>query len=267
MPASGHILIIDDEASLRQTFTRILRQAGWDVTTAESGPDALQRLAASPYDLAYLDIRLPGMDGVQVLKEIHRLYPQLPVVLFTAHASLQTAVEAIRLGATDYLTKPIDPDTLIARTRTILAEQETLKRRKDIEAQIVSLQAELKALNSPDSALAAGRSTAPEPSDRFLKRGTLILDLHARRATFGERVLPLPPAAFDYLVVLARHAPDVVEYQTLVSEAQGYESDWRQAQELAKWHIHELRDALEPDPRQPLHVLNVRGTGYRLVVD
>jgi DNA-binding response OmpR family regulator len=68
-------------------------------------------------------------------------------------------------------------------------------------------------------------------------------------------------------VVLARHAPDVVEYQTLVNEAQGYESDWRQAQELAKWHIHELRDALEPDSRQPQHVLNVRGTGYRLVVD
>jgi DNA-binding response OmpR family regulator len=265
MPSSGHILIIDDEASLRQTFTRILRNAGWDVTTAEDGPQALQRLAAGPYDLAYLDIHLPGMDGVQVLKEVHRLYPQLPVILFTGHASLQTAVEAIRLGATDYLTKPIDPDALIARTRTILAEQAGRKRKKEIEAQIAALQSELKSLDDgvPPEAARAGT----EASDRFLKRGTLILDLHARRATFGERVLALPPAAFDYLVALARHAPDVVEYQTLVGEAQGYESDWRQAQELVKWHIHELRDALEPDPRQPRYVLNVRGTGYRLVVD
>jgi len=109
--------------------------------------------------------------------------------------------------------------------------------------------------------------TPPSGGDRFLKRGGLILDLQSRRAILGERVLALPPAAFDYLVVLIRHAPDVVQYQTLVAEAQGYQTDRREAQELAKWHIHELREALEPDPREPQHVLNVRGVGYRLVVD
>ena len=67
--------------------------------------------------------------------------------------------------------------------------------------------------------------------------------------------------------MLARHTPDVVDYQTLVTEAQGYQIDRRQAQELAKWHIHELREALEPNPDEPRHVLNVRGTGYRLVAD
>ena len=103
--------------------------------------------------------------------------------------------------------------------------------------------------------------------ERFLKRGPLILDLQSRRATMGERVLALPPAAFDYLVVLLRHAPDVVQYQTLVAEAQGYQTDRREAQELSKWHIHELREALEPTPSEPRHVLNVRGVGYRLVVD
>ena len=267
MATSGHILIIDDEPGLRQTFTRILRNAGWEVTTAENGPEGLQRLTGSAFDLVYLDIHLPGgMDGLQVLQEVHRQLPQLPVVLFTGRASLQTAVEAIRLGAIDYLTKPVDPETLIARTREILAGQATEKRRQEIHAQLASLQAELQRLDSPAAAAPAPRPAA-EGVDRFLKRGTLILDLHARRSTFGDRALNLPPAAFDYLVVLARHAPDVVEYQTLVGEAQGYESDWRQAQELAKWHIHELRDELEPDPRTPRHVLNVRGQGYRLVVD
>jgi DNA-binding response OmpR family regulator len=205
------------------------------------------------------------MDGLQVLKEIHQLYPQLPVVLFTAHASLQSAMEAVRLGATDYLLKPIDPETLIARTRVILTEQIVERRRREIRAQIEILQRELKALE--ENAAPPPAVVPPPPGDRFLKCGQLILDLQGRRVTFGERVLSVPPSAFDYLVVLARHAPDIVDYQTLVAEAQGYPSDRRGAQELAKWHIHELRSALEADPREPQHVLNLRGVGYRLVVD
>ncbi len=265
MTVSGHILIIDDEASLRHTLTRILKQTGWEVTTAADGPEALERLAAGSYSLAFLDIHLPGMDGLQVLKEIHRLYPTLPVILFTAHASLESAVEAVRLGAIDYLIKPVDPDTLVARTRVVLEEQAVERRRREIQEQIEALQAELKRL---DLNLAPPAVPAPPAGgDRFLKRGKLILDLQSRRATLGDRVLALPPAAFDYLVALLRHAPDVVLYQTLVAEAQGYQTDRREAQELAKWHIHELREALEPKPSEPQHVLNVRGVGYRLVVD
>jgi len=265
MSLSGSILIIDDEVALCQTLTRILRQAGWEATAALDGTEALQRLAASPYDLAYLDLHLPGANGLEVLKQIHQLQPQLPVILFTAHASLQSAIEAMRLGATDYLIKPVTPETLIARTRTVLSERAGQRRRREIQEQIEALQAELVALDTATAPPPA--PTAALPSERFLKRGHLTLDLQARRATFGDEEPALPPAAFDYLVVLARHAPDVVDYQTLVTEAQGYQIDRRQAQELAKWHIHELREALEPDPEQPRHILNMRGTGYRLVVD
>ena len=266
MTLSGTILIIDDEPSLRQTLTHVLKQAGCDAVAVADGAAALQRLASAVYDLIYLDIHLPGMDGLQVLKEVHRLYPQLPVVLFTAHASLQSAMEAVRLGATDYLTKPVDPETLIARTRVILAEQATEKRRREIHAQIEALQAELKALDQP-APPPESLPITPPPGGRFLKSGPLIIDLQARRATFGDRVLTIPPAAFDYLVVLARHTPDVVDYQALVAEAQGYRTDRRGAQELAKWHIHELRSALELDPREPRHIVNIRGVGYRLVAD
>lgn len=264
MTLSGSILIIDDEVTLCQTFTRILRQAGCEATAALDGKEALQRLATSTYDLAYLDLHLPGANGLEVLKEMHLIQPQLPVILFTAHASLQSAIEAMRLGATDYLIKPVDPETLIARTRTVLSERAVQRRRREIQEQIDALQAELTALESPPT---PASPLATLSSERFLKRGRLTLDLQARRATFEDQELTLPPAAFDYVVVLARHAPDVVDYQTLVTEAQGYQIDRRQAQELAKWHIHELREALEPDPDQPRHVLNVRGTGYRLVAD
>jgi DNA-binding response OmpR family regulator len=174
-------------------------------------------------------------------------------------------VEAVRLGAIDYLLKPVDPDTLLARTRVVLAEQVVERRRREIQEQIEALQVELKQLER--NLAPPPTPTPPSGGDRFLKRGGLILDLQSRRATLGERVLALPPAAFDYLMVLIRHVPDVVQYQTLVAEAQGYQTDRREAQELAKWHIHELREALEPDPREPQHVLNVRGVGYRLVVD
>ena len=266
MNLSGKILIIDDEASLRQTFTRILRQAGHQVTTAADGEEAFKRLVGDAYDLAFLDIRLPGMDGMAVLKQIHQHYPNLPVILFTGHASLQSAVEAIRLGATDYLTKPIAPEALLARTQKALAQQATYRRRREIQEQIAALQEELKALDeSPDN--------PPTPTslrsiaDRYLKFNKLTIDLQARRATLADEVLTLPPATFDYLVVLARHSPDTVSYQTLITEAHGYYTDIRQAQELAKWHVHEIRRQIEPDPRKPRYIINVRGIGYRLIAD
>jgi DNA-binding response OmpR family regulator len=268
MTLSGNILIIDDEANLRQTLVRVLRQAGCEVAAAADGPEGLRLLSVASYDLVYLDIHLPGMDGLQVLQEVHQQHPQLPVILFTAHASLQSAVQAMRLGAIDYLIKPIDPETLIARTRVVISEQVVKRRRRDIQEQIAALQAELKSLdNASTLAPAVTPATTPPTGDRFLKRGPMILDLQARRATFGAQVLTLPPAAFDYLLVLARHSPDTVNYQTLVAEAQGYQTDRQQAQELAKWHIHELRDSIEPDPKHPRHVLNIRGSGYRLILD
>ncbi|RPJ23007.1 MAG: DNA-binding response regulator, partial [Chloroflexi bacterium] len=101
--------------------------------------------------------------------------------------------------------------------------------------------------------------------DRFLKRGILTLDVHTRRVTMKDRVINLPATSFDYLLALTRHSPNVVDYQTLVSEAQGYESDPHEAQELAKWHIHHIRQGIEPDVHKPIYLINVRGVGYRLV--
>jgi DNA-binding response OmpR family regulator len=142
------------------------------------------------------------------------------------------------------------------------------RRKRELQRQIESLQAELNALENGNGEENA--DSKPEQvsasNERFVKLGTLTLDLYVRRVTMGEHVADLSPTSFDYLLSLARHSPNVVDYQTLVSEAQGYETDTREAQELTKWHIHHIRQAIEPDPRKPVHVLNVRGTGYRLVV-
>lgn len=266
MKQTGHILIIDDEASLRQTLARILQRAGYEVTTAESAELALSLVASTNFNLIYMDLRMPGMAGLEALKVIHASHPDLPVVLFTAQPDINSAVEALRLGATDYLLKPLQPQVLIERTQAILSRQEKESRKREIQSQIQALQSELKNLDTDETEI----SPIPlqeTPNERFLSRGKFTLDLHARRLTIGERTVNLPPTAFEYLLVLVRHAPNVVDAQTLVAEAQGYQADAREAQELVKWHIHHIRQVIEPDIQNPGYIINVRGSGYRFVPD
>lgn len=266
MNTNGHVLIIDDEASLRQTLARILQRAGFEATTVANGREGLAIVNEHPFDLVYLDIRMPDMSGLDVLKSIHAQFPELPVILFTAQPDLHSAVEALRRGALDYLMKPLKPQMIIDRTRTILNDQQKKMRRRAIVRQMEELQAELEALDDIETPTAE-TSSAETSSDRFIKRGILTLDLHTRRVVINDRTVNLAPTSFDYLLVLARHSPNVVDYQTLVAEAQGYQADAREAQELTKWHIHNIRQAIESDTRNPIHVINIRGSGYRLVTN
>jgi two-component system alkaline phosphatase synthesis response regulator PhoP len=267
MSQTGHILIIDDEAALRQTLARILQRAGYEVMTAESGEMALALVADTEFDLIYMDLRMPGMAGLDVLKLIHTSHPNMPVVLFTAQPDLKSAVEALRLGAMDYLLKPLQPEVLIERTEAILVRQKVERRKREIQSQILALQAEMKNLESGEKTPTAEPASVRNVSERFLTRGKLTLDLHTRRISIGERVINVPPTAFEYLLALVRHAPNVVDYQTLVAEAQGYQAEPREAQELVKWHIHHIRQAVEPDAQNPTYIINVRGSGYRFVAD
>jgi len=268
MNSGGHILIIDDEASLRQTMARILQRAGYEVTTAATGSEGLQLVSEHPFDLLYLDIRMPDASGLELLKAIHAQLPDLPVILFTAQPDLNSAVEALRRGATDYLLKPLKPQAVIDRTEAILIEKQKERRKRELQRQIDALQTELDSLERPEgdaAPLHPGQASASD--ERFIRRGALTLDMHTRRVTMNEGVVSLPPTSFDYLLVLARHAPNIVDVQTLVSEAQGYEADTREAQELSKWHVHHIRQAIEPDSRKPIYIINVRGKGYRLVTN
>jgi DNA-binding response OmpR family regulator len=264
MSTKGHILIIDDEAPLRQTLARILQQADFEVTTAENGEQGLAFIESTNFDLVFMDLRMPGMAGMDVLKLIHANYPNLPVILFTAQPDLNSAVDALRNGAIDYLLKPLKPQALIERAQSVLANQQKEYRKREIVSQIEALQAELKSLTTGQTGPLQAASLT---TNRFLKRGSLVLDLHKRCLIVHEQAINIPPTSFDYLLVLARHSPNVVNYQTLVVEAQGYQADAREAQELTKWHIHQLRQAIEQDVHNPSYLINVRGTGYRLVAD
>src|SRR5688572_6674547 len=176
----GRILIIDDEATLRQTLARILQRDGFEATTVPSGGEGLAILSEQAFDLVYLDIRMPDMNGLDVLKTIHARFPELPVILFTAQPDLHSAVEALRRGAIDYLMKPLKPQVIIDRTRAVLSDQKKKIRRREILRQMEDLQAELDALDKTETP-ATDPSPTQAASDRFLKRGILTLDLHARR--------------------------------------------------------------------------------------
>lgn len=261
-----HILIIDDEANLRQTMARIFQRAGYEVTAAETGREGLNLLAQHRFDLVYLDIRMPDMSGLEVLKTIHGSNPDLPVILFTAQPDVHSAIQALRQGASDYLLKPLKPAQVIEHTQVTLAKYENNRRRMDLQLKIDLLKAELDSLGEGSADGKELNAKTPK-GDRYLTRGKLTLDLHRHQVTIENRVMDLPLTAFNYLVVLARHAPGVVDYQTLVAEAQGYQTNARESQELAKWHIHHIRQVVETDIPHPRFIINVRGIGYRLVAD
>ena len=263
----ARILIVDDENQMRLSLSLILQKHNYRVDMAADAEEALARLGAHEYDLMFLDLNMPGLSGIELLEEVHRLYPHMPVLILTAHAALDSAIQAVRLGARDYLLKPIEPVLILARVADILAEREQPTRKKEIVGQIQSLLAELQKIDgedaTPTSALA---SLPPVDSARFLKKGEFDLDLHARNAALNGRYIPVTGIYFDYLGTLLRHAPKVVTYKTLVKESQGYDTTIAEAKDLTRWRIHELRKLIEKNPKRPQYIQTVRGTGYRLEI-
>jgi DNA-binding response OmpR family regulator len=261
------ILIVDDENRLRLSLSLILQKEDYRVETAANAEEALGCLQLHEYDLMFLDLNMPGMSGIDLLVEIHRQVPHLPVLILTAHAALESAIQAVRLGARDYLVKPIEPVLILTRVAEILAESEQPARKKEIVDQIQGLLAELQKIEGEDATPASALAALPPAnSARFLKKGNFDLDLHARHATLNGQYTPVTGIYFDYLSTLVRHAPKPVAYKTLVKESQGYDMAVAEARDLARWRIHELRKVIETDPNQPRYILTVRGTGYRLAI-
>jgi len=266
MGVNHSILIIDDEPNLRRSLGMILQRAGYTVTTASNAAEALHLLQAGAYDLTFLDIKLPDQNGIQLLPQIKDLYPEMPILILTAHATLDTAIGAVRLGARDYLLKPIDPESIIERVHRILSEHKP-KRRREITNQLQELLTELQTINGKDGLPGSpDRPASITDPTRYIKCGSLTLDRHTHSAQIRDGSIYLPPTTFDYLVTLARHSPQAVTYEKLVSESQGFQQISRaEAREISRYQMHEIRKLLEPDPRHPQLIITVRDFGYRLV--
>jgi DNA-binding response OmpR family regulator len=267
MGTNHSILIIDDEPNLSRSLGLILQHAGYVIKTAGTAKEALHMLQAGAYDLVFLDIKLPDQSGIQLLPQIKGLYPNMPVLILTAHATLDTAIEAVRAGARDYLLKPIDPGSILTLVSKILDEEKTPQRRREITGLIQELLDELRVIEGEeDQATEHASSILADDPARYLKRGILVLDLHTRSVLLPARNVSLPPSTFEYLVTLVRHSPDPVTYERLVTESQAYQNLSRsEAREITRWQIHEIRQAIESDPRHPQLVITVRDVGYRLI--
>lgn len=267
MELQQKILLIDDEPLLLQSLGAILQKAGYQVVMVENGKTALSTMKTDFFDLALLDLKLPDINGLELLPMLHQIDSELPVLILTAYASLNSAIEAIRQGARDYLLKPLDPHTIRLRVSEILAEQQEPRRRRNIIMQVQELLLELRQMDC-ESGLQPQQSSNADAIDpeRFIKKGHIVVDLHKSHLMVDGCLAHLQPSSFAYLVTLMRHSPKAISFEKLVQESQSYVLDRIDARSMSRWHIHKIRKAIEVDPSNPQIVITVRDVGYRFVL-
>ena len=269
MRSPARILVVDDQEEDRRFWAEVLTRDGHTVEAVESGEAALELINEQPFDVALLDLELGGISGVEVLAVLRRQALETVVIIMTAYASLDTAVEALRQGAHDYLFKPCRPAQLRESVR-----QGLLKRRQKIQQQsylhklaqhLSSDLEDLQALITAQPAELSAELVEPgEVEGRFLQRSGLIVDLSRYVITVDGYLLELSPTEFDILAYLASKVPRVITPQELVREVQGYPSELYEARSIVSQHIYHLRQKIKEASGRTDVIRTVRGVGYTI---
>jgi two-component system, OmpR family, KDP operon response regulator KdpE len=220
----SRVLVVDDEASLVRALAINLRARGWDVVTAHDGASALEVAADKHPDVVVLDLGLPDLDGVEVIRGL-RGWTRVPIIVLSARQDSHDKVEALDAGADDYMTKPFGMDELLARLR------------------------------------AAIRRIGPIEEEAVVAAGDLTIDLARRKVTRAGTDVRLTPTEWGLLEVLVRAEGRMVGRQQLLHEVWGpaYNSETN----YLRVYTAQLRRKLEDDPAQPRHIVTVPGMGYR----
>ncbi|MFP4438159.1 MAG: response regulator transcription factor [Chloroflexaceae bacterium] len=259
MSQPAYILVVDDETNIRLTLSALLTRAGYSVTEAATGEEAVELLKQRPFDLMLVDLKMPGIDGMQVVAAARDLKLDSAIIVLTGHGTLETAVEGLHHGIFDYLLKTTDPVQVVERVKAALEDRTQKIRQRELLDVVGEA---VKELRGPNKQAATG--TTGGAAERLITVGELQLDTWHQVATLADRSLSLTPTEFRVLLCLAEHAGQMLSYAQLVRCAQGYDTSEIEAGELIKPHIHHLRQKLEPDPASPRYLLNVRGKGYIL---
>jgi len=229
---SAHILIVDDEDTLRYFLKRTLQDEGYRVSEAADGQTALDLLEHEDFDLALVDLRMTGVDGLEVMRQFRERSPETQIIIVTAYASVPSAVEALRRGAHDYLTKPVNTEELLASVADGLA-------RRSVQA-----------------------PSASKPTGAQLTYGDLTLDYNMHVVTRQGQALDLTPTEFDLLACLMEVPNVALDSVTVLKQIRGYDATESEARAIVRVHVHRLRQKLEPDPSNPRYVTTVVGGRY-----
>jgi len=258
---AARILVVDDEDRVREGLCWSLRMSGYQVDEASSGAQALAALGRGVFDLMLLDMSMPAMDGVEVMERARRAQPDLGIVVLTGHATLDSAIAAVKWGAGDYLLKPVGIQSLRAAVAKVLEERaEQLRRQR-----VMALMSQVVDVLSPPEREPS--STEPQQPQDVLRVGALTLDVSKRRATVedpGLRLAELTEAEVAILHELMRHPDQVRTCRQLVHAAWGYDMSEAEAAGAVRSHIFRLRRKIEADSAHPRFVRTVRGGGYFL---
>jgi len=224
-----NVLIVEDEESLADPLAFLLRKEGFEATVVGDGPSALAEFDRAGADIVLLDLMLPGMTGTDVCKQL-RARSSVPVIMVTARDSEIDKVVGLELGADDYVTKPYSARELIARIRAVL--------RRGSETDDTSI------------------------GDAVLEAGPVRMDVERHVVTVNGEQITLPLKEFDLLEYLMRNSGRVLTRGQLIDRVWG--ADYVGDTKTLDVHVKRLRSKIESDPANPVHLVTVRGLGYKL---
>lgn len=267
MPNTAKILVVDDEQAVRLSLAELLSMEGYQVTTAASGEEALRYLNETAFDLVLLDLIMPGIGGLQVMEIARQIAPDTVIIMLTAHGTLSSAITALRQGAHDYLLKPCAVDDILTSVSAGLDKRKREARRKELVSVMEETIQELKGVHGFLTPQQVADQEAAEEEERFLQARGIIVDKQKHVATINDTPLDLTPTELRLLACLITNADRVLSSRELVKEVQNYDCREEEARSIIRVHIRRLRRKIEPDPRQPQYIVNVRGVGYMFVTD
>ena len=220
------VLVIDDEPQIRRALRAGLQQRGYSVTLAASGEEGLDQAALHPPDIVILDLAMPGLDGFGVCRQL-REWTKVPIVVLSVREGEQDKIQALDLGADDYLTKPFSLGELDARLRAVLRR--------------------------------AGHAGEPEPAS--LSAGELQIDFARRRVTLAGQEVHLTPIEYGLLRTLALNPDRVLTHRQLLTQVWG--AEYADDTHTLRVHLANLRNKIEPDPARPRYIHTEPRIGYR----
>lgn len=230
MRKRSRILVVEDEEAIRTGLSDVLVYHGYEVDEAATGPDGLRKALSGKFDLVLLDIMLPGMDGYAICNAIRENDRRQAVIMLTAKTSDEEIINGLKLGADDYVGKPFSVQQLLLRIQAVLR-----------------------------------RSVSGEAQLRNLILGDLEIDTETLSGTRGSETLAFTRREIELLSYLAAHSTRPVPREELLLKIWGYALNLDIETRTVDIHVAKLRRKIEPDPKEPVHLITVRGAGYRLM--